>query len=322
MSSSELSTQLLNETLGALQIGVLLSYMLLGVTTMQVYIYVGRFPQDPRWLRAMVGIVWLMELVQGGLVGYALYLYTVLDYGDRLHILQSAPPTLNAAFVLTALITTVVQLFFIHRIWLLSKNVYLPGVLVIMSIVYLVGILGFAGVGFKASKLAELEASMGWDVEADAILSVVLDTAIAVSLVVLLLQSRRQGMASTTNMVDKLIAWSIETGVITSICSVLILAIYETKPASFIWLAVFIVKSRLYSNSLLASLNSRIGLRAQASNVTVSTPSLAPRFATMVTQTRTVTVGDVELYNVNTSAAGLDSSYREDSDAKRNIMSV
>nr|GAT56197.1 predicted protein [Mycena chlorophos] len=292
MSSSGLSTQLLNETLGALQIGVLLSYMLLGVTTMQVYIYVGRFPQDPRWLRVMVGIVWLMELVQGGLVGYALYLYTVLDYGDRLHLLQSAPPTLNAAFVLTALITTVVQLFFIHRIWLLSKNVYLPGVLVIMSIVYLVGILGFAGVGFKASKLAELEASMGWDVEADAILSVVLDTAIA----------------------------------------------YETKPAScsskssvclflrivspVIWLAVFIVKSRLYSNSLLASLNSRVGLRAQASHVTVSTPSLAPRFATMVTQTRTVTVGDVELYNVNTSAAGLDSSYREDTDAKRNIMSV
>ena len=42
-------------TLGALQIGVLVSYLLFGVTTTQTYIYYGRFPDDSRGLKFLVG---------------------------------------------------------------------------------------------------------------------------------------------------------------------------------------------------------------------------------------------------------------------------
>jgi hypothetical protein len=39
---------------GALEIGILTSYVLLGVTITQTYIYYSRFPQDPRKLKALV----------------------------------------------------------------------------------------------------------------------------------------------------------------------------------------------------------------------------------------------------------------------------
>jgi hypothetical protein len=39
---------------GALQIGVLISYVLFGVTTTQTYIYYSRFPDDSPKLKAFV----------------------------------------------------------------------------------------------------------------------------------------------------------------------------------------------------------------------------------------------------------------------------
>ncbi|KAF7297881.1 hypothetical protein HMN09_01008900 [Mycena chlorophos] len=286
----ELPVQLLNDTLGALEIGVLVSYLLLGIVTSQMYVYYNRFPEDAVWLRATVAFVWLVETTQAALVGYGLYFLSVLDYGDRLGALSRTSPVLNGAFILTGLITVLVELFFIHRIWLLSKQFLIPIVLVILVIVYIMGILSFSVAGFKLSTWAEAEAQWGWDIEATAIVSVVLDMGITVALVSIFWKSRARGVQKTANMVDKLIAWAIETGVLTSLCSVLILAMYEVKPSSFIWLAVFVVKSRLYSNSLLASLNSRSTLRDMHKSVV---PSSVPRFS----ETRHAEV-NVEMFRV------------------------
>ncbi|KAJ7708047.1 hypothetical protein B0H17DRAFT_1325068 [Mycena rosella] len=52
----------LNTTIGALQIGVLISYVLLGVTTTQTYIYYCRFPDDSPKLKALVAAVWVCEM--------------------------------------------------------------------------------------------------------------------------------------------------------------------------------------------------------------------------------------------------------------------
>lgn len=43
-----------NTTLGAVQIGVLVSTCLFGVVTVQAYIYSSRFPKDPRRIKFLV----------------------------------------------------------------------------------------------------------------------------------------------------------------------------------------------------------------------------------------------------------------------------
>nr|GAT51269.1 predicted protein [Mycena chlorophos] len=279
-ASFKLPVQFLNDTIGSLQIGVLVSYVLLGITTTQTYVYFYRFPDDSPWVRAMVAFVWLVEIAQAAVFGFVLYYYTVIDYGDRLDVLQNAIQTVMAGFVLTGTITTLVEFYFIRRIYLLSKRIFVPLFLGVLSILYLAGTLSIAGAGVKSGTWAAAEKQWGWLIFATAIVSVVVDLGIAGALVWFLLQSRNQGLAKTTNMVDQLIAWSIETGVLTSLCSILILVFYHLKPQSFIWLAVLIVKSRLFSNSLLASLNSRTALRTMTS---VSIASSGPRFASMAT---------------------------------------
>jgi hypothetical protein len=46
---------------GALLIGTLVSYALFGVTTTQVYIYYGRFPQDSWRLKSLVVAAWYVH---------------------------------------------------------------------------------------------------------------------------------------------------------------------------------------------------------------------------------------------------------------------
>ncbi|KAJ7214427.1 hypothetical protein GGX14DRAFT_610871 [Mycena pura] len=49
-----------DNTLGAFQIGILVSYMLFGITTSQAYVYYTRFPEDSTRLnlKALVAFVW------------------------------------------------------------------------------------------------------------------------------------------------------------------------------------------------------------------------------------------------------------------------
>ncbi|KAF7289307.1 hypothetical protein MIND_01392500 [Mycena indigotica] len=266
----------INNTLGALQIGTLLSYLLFGITTTQVYIYYTRFPEDAPWIRLMVAFVWILEATQTGLVGYVVYFYTITDYGDKKHALQSALPPLLVSFILTGAITTLVELFFIYRIHQLSKRVYVPAILAVLPFIYFMGTTAFTIASFKLGTWAHAEEEWGWDILASAILSVVTDLSISAALVILLAGNRRRGTATTSAIIDQVITWTIETGVATSLCSVLILIFYETMQKSFIWLAVFIIKSRLFSNSLLASLNSRAALR-EIPNITL--PASAPQFS-------------------------------------------
>ncbi|KAJ6572234.1 hypothetical protein B0H19DRAFT_1231766 [Mycena capillaripes] len=91
-----------NTTIGALQIGVLVSYVLFGVTTTQTYIYYSRFPEDSRKLKALVGFVWLCELAQALCIGHALYVYTISDYTQPERLLGAAPKSLDTAIVFSA----------------------------------------------------------------------------------------------------------------------------------------------------------------------------------------------------------------------------
>ncbi|KAJ7440199.1 hypothetical protein FB451DRAFT_142098 [Mycena latifolia] len=68
----------------------------------------------------------------------------------------------------------------------------------------------------------------------------------------------------TVALVDKLIAWTIETGVVTSAAMLVTLICFVTMKGNYIWLGCFVVTARSYSifKPLLANLNSRASLRA------------------------------------------------------------
>ncbi|KAF7290105.1 hypothetical protein HMN09_01315700 [Mycena chlorophos] len=264
-----------NPTIGALLVGTLVSYVLFGITTVQVYLYYGRFPDDRLDLKGLVAFVWLVELAHLVSIGDATYTYAVTNYGNPLSLLGKIPVSLALSVVLSGLITTLVQGFFAYRIWTLASNKFvrlIPIALWISGIAYFMA--SFAGtvLAIESTNIPTFIDQYGWLLLAPWIMNLINDNSITISLVVLLLMSRT-GFSKTTALVDQLIKWTIETGMITSVFSILNLVFYQKETNNFIWMGIQFVKARLFANSLLASLNSRKTLRAMSTGGAMSTES-------------------------------------------------
>jgi hypothetical protein len=95
------------------------------------------------------------------------------------------------------------------------------------------------------------------------------DVLIAVFLCTLLQQSRT-GFRRSDTMINKLILFSINTGLLTSICAVMSLISISVWPNTFIYIAFYFCLGRLYCNSLLATLNARKSLRGDSRDENMS----------------------------------------------------
>ncbi|KAJ6590997.1 hypothetical protein DFH09DRAFT_1306637 [Mycena vulgaris] len=273
----------LNTTIGALQIGVLISYVLLGVTTTQTYIYYCRFPNDSPKLKALVAAVWVCEMAHAFCVGHTLYVYTILGYAHPERLAGPLPASLDTALLLSSVIGVCVQGFFSFRIYTFSKKLHISILIWVMIFLRFVGSIVIFATALRMASLPQYEAQWGWLATAIWSVSAANDVVIAATLVVLLHAKRtdmlkRQGpssrMGRTGPILDKLIAWTIETGVVTSVWNIATLACFVIMKKNLIWLAMFSINARLFSNSLLACLNSRAALRAMdEAPVSLSLPS-------------------------------------------------
>ncbi|KAJ7717881.1 hypothetical protein B0H16DRAFT_1610182 [Mycena metata] len=251
-----------SSTLGALELGVLLSYLLFGVTTTQSYVYYTRFPNDDWKLKLLVAFVWACEATHSACVAHALYVFTILNYGNPKSLIQALPLTFDTAVLFASIITTVVQGFFAYRIYILGKRrITVPAIVWAISTFRLIACLGIFGAGVRMKSLVTFEAQFGWLMITVWAIGAANDIGITASLVYLLYTQRNEIHSKTVPLIDKLIVWAIETGMMTSACALFTLIFFATRRQNFVWLAIYIITARVFSNSLLASLNGRSTLR-------------------------------------------------------------
>ncbi|KAJ6461001.1 hypothetical protein C8R45DRAFT_537114 [Mycena sanguinolenta] len=251
----------LNTTLGALEIGVLVSYMLFGVTTTQTYIYYHRCSYDSTKLKALVAFIWVCESGHVICIGHALYVYTILNYGQPERLAYALPKTILISLFLTAIVSAFVQGFFVFRTYIITKNRYICFIILGLMFLRLLSASALSFLGMEMTLLVQFEKRWGWLGLVGLAVSATIDSIIAVILVVSLRNHSRGVHKRTTALVDKLIAWTIETAAITSVSSIITFLCFVTMTHNFIWLGVQVVSARLFSNSLLTSLNSRAALR-------------------------------------------------------------
>ncbi|KAJ6485524.1 hypothetical protein C8R45DRAFT_1214296 [Mycena sanguinolenta] len=276
-----------DSTLGALLIGVLLSYVLFGVTTTQVYLYSGRFPNDSRGMKLLVAGVWLLELGHVICIGHTLYVLVVSDFGHPERI-TDIPESLGVSTLLNAVIAMCVQGFFSYRIYRLWKRLAIPLLSWALSFLFLGATAAVFVIGFQASVTFQLfEVQWGWLLDSMWAVAAANDLIIAMALVFWLVRER-EDTYQITAVVDKVIGWTIETGLITSAAAILNLLCFVTMKNNFIWVSWYVVTARrecryirssnlqlttmiVYSNSFLASLNARGTLRTMTQH-TISKP--------------------------------------------------
>ncbi|KAJ7863736.1 hypothetical protein B0H14DRAFT_460546 [Mycena olivaceomarginata] len=251
-------------TIGAFLIGVLVSYVLVGVATTQTYIYYGRFPDDSPRLKALVAFVWVCEIIHGLCLGHGLYVYTIIDYWHPDRIFGGpSPRSIDTAVFFCGLISACVQAFFGFRIYAFSRKLYIPILIWTMASLRLLAGFGSFISGLLMASLADHNRHWLWLSEFAWSISTATDLTIAGTLVFHLHQQRKKVNKSCRSaaLVDKVILWTIETGALTSLTSIVALTCFVTMRHNLIFLAFFALEAQIFSNSLLASLNSRGTLR-------------------------------------------------------------
>ncbi|KAF8195299.1 hypothetical protein K438DRAFT_1934409 [Mycena galopus ATCC 62051] len=257
-------------SIGAYQIGVLIAFMLFGIVTTQMYIYFNRFPDDDRRLKILVGACWIFELAHAMCIANVLYTWTILDFTNPAQVFGPVPTALSVSALFAGLVEACAQTFFAYRIFAFSKNYIMPAIIIFLAFAQLVGSITITITGCQTPSLPVFLDTWGWLLTTDWSIAAANDIFVTASLLTILIRQRSNALRKTAKLMDKLILWAVETGMITCAAAIIAVIWFETFGTNFIWLAGHILAPKVISNSLLANLNSRTVLRSMNESVTLN----------------------------------------------------
>ncbi|VDB99550.1 unnamed protein product [Peniophora sp. CBMAI 1063] len=269
------------ETIGCLYLGWGASALVTGMLCLQTWTYFNRYPQDPWGYKALVASLMFMEAVHEAFVGHVGWFYGIENFGNPLTLLEKPVWTLSTQVVLGAFVGTVVKICFALRVWKFSKkNILITGTIMGMALAQL-GLAAAYTIRSVSLTLVEVD-----DIKTLATAGLALGcatdivTAFALSY---FLHKMRTGYAASDSLITRLIVYSVNTGAITSICSMAVVITYNLMSNNFVFMACYFVLSKLYANSCLATLNTRKFIRGRGTDNNHNT---GPSFA-MVNRTLT-----------------------------------
>ncbi|TFK71971.1 hypothetical protein BDN72DRAFT_836897 [Pluteus cervinus] len=244
-------------------VGCLLNWFLFGSLTVQVYDYFLRFHANDRiGLKCLVYGLYIAETVGTALVTVTSYEILLGSWGDVVGLLAcpaSGPPNL----VVSNSIAFIVQLFFAWRITCLRQTLFAKigaGLTVASAIFSLIASMLFLKEYIKnrdANLKVLTETVNLWILSA-----FVCNFIIAATMVSVLWRARAAtNYQQTKTVLNHLIVHTIETGGLTAIVATVEMGLFIYSPHSYLHLSMFYIIGRVYSNSLVASVNGRHRMR-------------------------------------------------------------
>jgi len=256
-------------TWGITFIGATFSTILFGVVCLQTFLYYRQWQRDVLALKILVAVVFALDTINQVVVTYMLYHYFVENFAHPAALAQNHW-SIGAEIISNALVGFLVEGFFVYRVWRVSgSKVLLPLAASILAIAHLGTNLVSAVLGFKYNNFHDLLKALKPMAIGGSILGACEDLAIALILAYCLYQGR-SGFRTTNSMITRLIAVAVATGLITSLALIAQSISSIVAPESLWILAWNLLLPKLYTNSLLASLNLRNVIRSGTSNTTRS----------------------------------------------------
>ncbi|TCD66511.1 hypothetical protein EIP91_001287 [Steccherinum ochraceum] len=241
------------DTLGATLIGAFLSAGLSGILTLQVIFYFRIYSVDVSRNRIMVAGLWILDMIHISMACSATWTYLVANRQNDA-ITDFIPWTIAVTVALTAIITFIVHCFFAQRVYSLSgRNLALASPIFLLAFGRLFAALVSTSEMIRLQSYTAFVDKFGWVFTVGLSLSVAVDIIITVSLLVILRRSRTGYGTSTDHIIDTIALYTVETGMVTSVTTVVSLICWVSMPHNLIFLALHFTISKLYANSALAT---------------------------------------------------------------------
>ncbi|KAF9457209.1 hypothetical protein BDZ94DRAFT_257299 [Collybia nuda] len=265
---------LTNLNFGSIIIGLAVSLVLFGAAFVQGCIYYRFF--SPSCLRAKLSAVLILSLesAHSCLITYMVYRNIIL--------LQGSTPAGPNSYALTAsiipglLVAVPVQGFSAFRIYRLSGFLAISIICWAMSLMLLTGGFVLIAKSFidvpRVPNTVTIVTTYSWLVTLVFTIWACTDILITGSLCYWLKRlTPNEPSRVSSDLVNSLVVWVIQTGALTSIGSLSSLIMFHVQPNSEIWFAIYMATAKLYSNSFFASLNMRYYYRYK--NIRESRPN-------------------------------------------------
>ncbi|RPD77502.1 hypothetical protein L226DRAFT_521153 [Lentinus tigrinus ALCF2SS1-7] len=267
------------EIYGPIFIGVVFNIALYGIMVTQTYLYFQMYKRDRTWMKLLVFLLFICDTVNCAFDVAFVYIPLVNNFGGFYYLFMSVNgPTLNtqattkrslelAGYSLQGFIAALVQFFFAWRVKVLTANMFAVCVICFCSFAQLCGGLGTS---IAVGMIPEFVQFRKFQVIVIIWLafSAVADTLITAALV-WHLRRNKTGMALTDGIINKIIRMTVQTGLITALCAIIDLILFIVSPTG-LHLIFNLPLSKLYTNSLMSSLNSRSGWQYSDSSQVMS----------------------------------------------------
>ncbi|KAK0206186.1 hypothetical protein DFS33DRAFT_1312903, partial [Desarmillaria ectypa] len=229
------------------------------VSCVQTWYYFNQYPDDVWYIKSLVAIVWLFDSIHQALISHTVYYYVVTNFSNPAE-LENLVWSILLEVLFNGFIGFLVQSFLTMRVWRLSnEKVPLTAVIAALVLAEFGCSVAFTIQSMKLSTWADLTHMRGLSMTVN-VVGAVSDVLIAASLFYFLHRSRT-GFKQSNTMISKLILFSVSTGLMTSICAVASLISILIWGKTLIYVAFYFSLGRLYSNSVLATLNARKDIR-------------------------------------------------------------
>uniref|UniRef100_A0A0W0G8N6 DUF6534 domain-containing protein n=1 Tax=Moniliophthora roreri TaxID=221103 RepID=A0A0W0G8N6_MONRR len=248
---------------GPMFIGGVLTILLFGISVTQTYIYWDAYKNKDRWfIKYFVLLLFIADVVH--CVFIVVYLYdAVIKHFDDVSFLATSNWVFNTEPALSGMISGMVQAFFGWRVKVLTGSWILLAIIQFCSAAaFLMGIATAIACGIVKS-FADFQkfqvVVIIW-----LVCATLADIIITVTLVIHL-KRHKTGFKNTDSHLDRIIrckflSVTVQTGLVTAVWAMADLLVYLLDPTGT-HLIFNCVLPKLYTNSLLSSLNSRGGWR-------------------------------------------------------------
>ncbi|KAK0434544.1 uncharacterized protein EV420DRAFT_1653918 [Desarmillaria tabescens] len=293
-----------------------LSTALFGITIVQAWNYLNA-NADGWLMRSLVAFLVAMDAAVTGVNTQILHHYLVDNFGntDQMQIIIHS---FDAEIMMTAVVVLIVELFFVVRIYKLnSQNWLVPAVITVLALgsfgsctAFVVAQIqddSFMGLQ-KNDRVATITAFNGSAALADILITIALSWNLSRS---------RTGIPRTNNVIQKMLTYIINRGLLVTVIQTLTLIMYSVEQTNLHWMPTHLSINKVYVITMLAILNTRPALREQLNNT--ATASLAFNSTSTPSQgrfpvVRSRAVNDMEISNLGWRERAIEFSQAHDSD--------
>ncbi|PBK97733.1 hypothetical protein ARMGADRAFT_1076192 [Armillaria gallica] len=271
---------------GPMLIGFVFNVLLYGIMIAQIYLYYVTYKKDKTWMKAYVAVLFFADTLNTVFDFVYMYRSLIVHFGKLITkwftntanrssgdvaFLGNADWVFATDPALTGIIAAMVQVFFAWRVKVLTNNHWFVSIIILAS---LAG--GSGGIATAVEVGIQPQFTLFRNFKSVVILWLASECFADIFITVIMVwhlffaclcsnrdaynfqRKHKTGFQASDELVDRVIRLTMQTGLITSVCATLDLIFYLVDPTGTHLIFNFPL-CKLYTNSMMSSLNSRGG---------------------------------------------------------------